>query len=76
MPSAYTKIKMGFPGGTMVKDPPANAGDARDVGSIPWLRRSTGEGNGYPLPGIFLSENSMNRGAWWAPVHEASRSRK
>ena len=40
---------MGFPGGTMVKDPPANAGDARDVGSVPRLRQSPGEGNGYPL---------------------------
>ena len=40
---------MGFPGGTMVKDPPAKAGDARDVGLIPGLRRSPGEGNGYLL---------------------------
>ena len=43
------QIKRGFPGSTMVKDPPANAGDARDVGSIPGLGRSPGEGNGYPL---------------------------
>ena len=39
----------GFPGGTVVKNPPANAGDAKDVGSIPESGRSPGEGNGYPL---------------------------
>ena len=43
-------IIRGFPGGTVVKNPPANAGDARDVGSIPGLGRSPGEGNGNPQP--------------------------
>ena len=43
------KKKRGFLGGTVVKAPPANAGDTRDVGSIPVLGRSPGEGNGYPL---------------------------
>ena len=51
---------MGFPGGTMVKNPPANAGDARDVGSIPGSGRSPGEGNGSPLQYSCL-ENSMDR---------------
>ena len=37
---------MGFPGGTVVKNMPANAGDAKDVGSIPESGRSSGEGNG------------------------------
>ena len=37
----------------VVKNAPANAGDIRDVGSIPGLGRSPGEGNGYPLP-VFL----------------------
>ena len=37
---------MGFPAGSVVKNPPANSGD---VGSIPGLGRSAGEGNGYPL---------------------------
>jgi len=37
---------MGFPGGTVVKNPPANAGDARDAGSIPGLGRLLGGGNG------------------------------
>ena len=38
-----------FPGSTVVKNPPANAGDARDAGLIPRLERSPGEGNGDPL---------------------------
>ena len=42
-------IGSGFPGGPVVKNPLANAGDARDVGSIPGLGRSPGEGNGNPL---------------------------
>ena len=39
-------LATGFPGGSVVKNPPANAGDA---GSIPGLGRSPGEGNGHPL---------------------------
>ena len=39
----------GFPGGSVVKNLPANAGEARDVGSIPGLGRSSGGGNGTPL---------------------------
>ena len=39
----------GFMGGSVVKNPPANAGDARDVGSVPGSGRSPGEGNGNPL---------------------------
>jgi len=39
----------GFPGGAVVKNPFASAGDARDAGSIPGLGRSPGEGNGNPL---------------------------
>ena len=44
-----TLLCQGFPGGTMVKNWPANAGNARDMGSIPGLGRSPGEGNGNPL---------------------------
>ena len=44
----------------MVKNLPANAGDSRDVGSIPGSRRSLGVGNGNPLQYSFL-ENSMDR---------------
>ena len=47
---------MGFPGGSVVKDLPANAGD---LGSIPGLGRSPGEGKGYPLQYSNL-ENSMD----------------
>ena len=40
---------MGFPGSTVIKNPPANAGDTGDVGLIPGLGRCPGEGNGNPL---------------------------
>ena len=56
---------MSFPGGTVVKNLPARAEDAGDVGLIPGLGRAPGEGNGYPLQYSCL-ENSMDRGAWWA----------
>ena len=52
----------------MVKNLPANAGDARDAGSIPRLGRSSGVGNGNPLQYSRL-ENFMDRGAWWATDH-------
>ena len=58
---------------TLVKNPPANAGDARDVDSIPRLRRSPGGGNGNPLQYFWL-ENPMDRGAWQATVHELAKS--
>ena len=51
----------------MVKNPPANAGDVRDVGSIPGSRRSPGEGNGNSFQYSWL-ENPMDRGVWWATV--------
>ena len=54
----------------MVKNLPANAGDA---GSIPGSGRSPGEGDGYPLQYSCL-ENPMDRGAWWATVHEVAKS--
>ena len=57
----------------MVKNPPVNAGDIRDVRLIPGLGRSPGEGNGNPLQYSCL-ENPMDRGAWQAPVHGASKS--
>ena len=46
----------------VVKNLPANAGDVRDMGSIPGLGRSPGEGNGNPLQ-YFSLENLMDRGA-------------
>ena len=48
----------------MVKNLPVNAGDIRDVGSIPGSGRSPGEGNGKPLQYSCL-ENPMDRGALW-----------
>ena len=53
---------MGFSGSSDGKDSACNVGD---LGSIPGLGRSPGEGNGYPLQYSGL-ENSMNRGAWQA----------
>ena len=63
----------GFLGGGMVKYPTANAGDARDAGSIPGLGRSPGGGHGNPLQYSCL-ENPMDRGASWARVHRVARS--
>ena len=60
---------MGFPGGSVVKKAPANAGD---MGSIPGLGRSPEEGNGNPLQYSWL-RNPIDRGAWWATVHGVRR---
>ena len=57
----------------VVKDLPANAGDARDTGSISGLGRSPGEGNGNLLQYSCL-ENSVARGAWWTTVQGATKS--
>ena len=57
----------------MVKNPPANAGDIRDVGSIPESGRSPEGGHGNPLQHSCL-ENPMNRGAWWTTVHGVAKS--
>ena len=59
-------------GGAVVKNPPDNAGDARDSGSIPESGGSPGVGNGNPLQ-HFCLENPMDRGAWWATVQGVSR---
>ena len=58
----FTTISGGFPGGSVVKNSPANAGDERDRGLVPGSGRSPGEGNGNPLQNSCL-ENSMDRGA-------------
>jgi len=57
----------------VVKNPPANAGDMRDVGSIPGLGRSLGEGNGNPLQYSCL-ENPIDIEAWWATVYSVVKS--
>ena len=61
-------MSKGFPGGSAVKNPPANAGDIRDTGLIPRSGRSPGGRYGNPLHYSCLG-NSMDRGAWWARVH-------
>ena len=60
----------GLPGGSGVKNPPANAGD---VGLIPGSGRSPGEGNGHPVQCSGL-ENPMDRGAWQVTVHGVAKS--
>ena len=57
----------------MVKNLPANAGDATDASSISESGRSPGVGNGNPLQYSSL-ENSVDRGAWWATVHRVAES--
>ena len=59
---------MGFPNGSVVKNPSVNAGDAGDASSIPGSGRSPGERNDIPLQNSCL-ENSIGRGAWRATVH-------
>ena len=60
---------VGFPGGSVVKNLPANA---EDMGLIPGLGTSPGEGNGHPLQYACLG-NPMDRGAWWTTVHGVTK---
>ena len=62
-------LSLGFPGGSVVKNLPDNAGD---MGSVPELGRSSAEGNGNPLQYSCLG-NPMDRGAWWATVHGVAK---
>ena len=64
-------VFQGFPGGSVVKNLPVSAGD---VGLVPGLERSPGEGNDNPLQYSRL-ENSMDRGAWRATIHGVAKSR-
>ena len=69
-----TQKIVGFPGDTSgIKNSLANAGDIRDVGSIPGLGRSPGGGHSNPLQYSCL-ENSMDRGGWPATVHGVAKS--
>ena len=56
----------------MAKNPPANAGDTRDLGSIPWSGRSPEVGN---VNKYWCLGNPMDKGAWRATVHGAQRVR-
>ena len=57
----------------MLKNPPANARDVKDMDSVPGSGRSPGRGHGNPLQYSCL-KNSMDRGFWWAMVHRVSKS--
>ena len=65
----YTPTGTYFPGGASGKEFAHHEGD---LGSIPGLGRSPGEGDGYPLQYSCL-ENSIDKGAWWATVHGLQR---
>ena len=63
-------LDLGFPGGSEGKESACIAGD---LGLIPGLGRSPGEGNSNPLQ-YYCLENPMDRGAWWATVHGVVKS--
>ena len=65
---------LGFPGGSVVKSPPANARDAVDVGWIPGSGRSPAEGSGNPLHYSCLG-NPRDRGSWRTTVYGVAKSR-
>ena len=67
---SWEGVSNDFPGGPVVKNPPANAGD---MSSILGLGRSPGGGHGTPLQHSHW-ENSTDRGAWWTAVHRGSKS--
>ena len=69
MLNTLPRCVMGFPGGTVVKNLPANAGDS---GSIPGSGRSPRGGNGNPFQYSCL-ENPVDRGVWWAAVHGVAK---
>ena len=66
-------LTVGFPGGSAVRNLPANAGDARGEDSIPGLGRSPRGGKSNPLQ-YSGPENPMDRDAWQATVHGAAKS--
>ena len=66
-------VNKGFPGGTVVKNPPSNAEDTGDAGFIPGSGRSPGVGNATHSS-ILAWKNSMDRGAWQAIVQGVTQS--
>ena len=68
-----TPLPLGFPGGAMVKNLPANAGNARDTGSILGSGRYPGVGNDNP-PQYYYLENSKDKGAGRATIHGVTKS--
>ena len=67
------QFRKGFPGGSVAKIPPANAGDTRDARSVPGSGRSPG-GDMETHSQCSCLENPMNRGAWWATVNRVTKS--
>ena len=65
-------LHYGFPGGSVVKDPPADAGNTGDTGSVSGWERFPGEGNDNPLQFSCLG-NPMDRRAWWAAVQGVAK---
>ena len=70
--SAWEVLVKGFPGGSVVKNPPASSGE---LGSVPGSGRSPEGRNDNPLQCSCLG-NPMDRGAWWATVHGVAESRR
>ena len=66
------KIDRAFQVALVVKNQPANAGDRRDAGSIPGMGRFPWRRKWQPTP-VFLPENVMDRGYWWARVHGVTK---
>ena len=66
------KLGLSFPGGTCGKESMCQCRRHRDTSSIPWLGSSTGRGHSNPLQYSWL-ENPMERGAWWASVHNITK---
>ena len=64
----YFSTNVGFSAGSVVKNPPASAGD---TGSVPELGRSAGEGNDNPLQ--YCLKNPIDRATWWAAVHGVAK---
>ena len=71
--SSQGTLRFLFPGGVSGKESTSNAGNVRDMNSIPGLGRFPGEGHGNPLQYSCL-ENPLDRGAWWATVHRIAKS--
>ena len=72
--SLHQITREGFPGGAVVKNPPTDAGNLRDLSLIPGSGRSPGGGHGNPHQYSCL-ENPMDRRAWQAIVHGATKVR-
>ena len=69
----YSGLFRAFQVALVVKNPPANAGDIRDMSSIPESGRAPGGGHGNPFQYSGL-ENPMDRGDWWVTAHGVAKS--